>query len=370
MDPHTRLPGLLADSLPDAFGNALIDAWLKGQGDLQRDFTPVDRLCYIGRRGMGALEFEPALVDDSAQHRVEVEQLLDLANRVLAQRADLSGQLGSDDDQPALNDILRVGTSAGGARAKAVLAWNPQTGEFQSGQLDANEGFEPWLLKFDGAGDNGLGDPEGYGRVEYAYHLMARAAGIAMSECRLHCEGGRSHFMTRRFDRDEQGGKLHMQSLWAMEHFHFSVSPVHAYEEAASTIKALGMGMDLVEEQYRRAIFNVMACNRDDHVKNISFLMDKSGSWSLSPAYDVTYACNPSPTAWTRTHQMSLNGKFEGIDADDLLQFADNICLKKPRARECIGQVREAVARWPEFADAASVPEDKARKIQAALMPA
>ena len=369
LDPDTYrgLPGLLADSLPDAYGNALIDVWLKGPNSPQREFTPVDRLCYIGRRGMGALEFEPALFDDTLQKRVEVDQLLELANRVLAQRADLSGHIGGDDDESALNDILRVGTSAGGARAKAVLAWNPQTGEFRSGQLDTDSGFEPWLLKFDGADNSGLGDPEGYGKIEYAYHRMALAAGIAMSECRLHHEGGRSHFMTRRFDRDEQGRKLHMQSLWAMEHFNFSVPPVHAYEEAVANIRALGMGMDIVEEQFRRAVFNVMACNRDDHVKNISFLMDRSGTWSLSPAYDISYSHNPSSTAWTRTHQMSLNGKLDSIDADDLLQFANNIGIKKARASECIGQVREAVQRWPEFADAAEVPEEKAEKVQAMM---
>ena len=360
------LPGLLAETLPDAFGNALISAWLAETGRAESEFSPVDRLCCIGRRGMGALEFEPPLTaDDDPSRRVEVEQLLDLANRALARHAGLVGRMGVDEDEADLNDILRVGVSAGGARAKAVLAWNPLTNEFHSGQLDADRGFEHWLLKFDGAsGQTELAEPQGYGKIEYAYYLMAEAAGISMAECRLHHEGGRSHFMTRRFDRDKQGGKVHMQSLWALEHFHYSVPPRHAYEQAVGTIRGLGMGMDDVEEQFRRAVFNVMSRNQDDHVKNISFLMDKQGAWHLAPAYDVAYAYNPSDTAWTNQHQMSLAGKHDGFEADDLFQFAQNISLKPARARECIDQIFEAVSQWLDFAEKARVSPEKAERIK------
>jgi serine/threonine-protein kinase HipA len=302
---------MLADALPDKFGNRLIDAWLAETGRSADRFSPVDRLCYIGNRGIGALEFEPTVRKATRSKKLELAQLVDLANRVLSERENLAGRLGGENDAEALEDILSVGTSAGGARAKAVLAWNRETGEFRSGQVKVDEGYEHWLLKFDGVSNNRdkeLADPQGFGKIEYAYHLMATAAGIDMSECRLHHEGGRSHFMTRRFDRDGRGSKLHMQSLGAMQHFDFNDPASYSYEQAALTIRGLGLGMDVVEQQVRRAIFNVVARNQDDHVKNISFLMDRSGTWRLSPAYDVAYSYNPSGV-WTRDHQMSLAGK-------------------------------------------------------------
>ena len=260
------LPGMLADALPDRFGNRLIDTWLADTGKSPEVFNPVDRLCYIGRRGIGALEFEPALRKHTRAKNLEVARLVDLANRVLGERANLAGRLDGKNDAEALEDILSVGTSAGGARAKAVLAWNPKTGEFRSGQLDADEGFEHWLLKFDGVSNNTgteLADPAGYGKIEYAYALMARAAGITMSECRLHHEGGRSHFMTKRFDRDDTGRKGHAQSLGAMQHFDFNDPSAYSYEQAVMTIRDLGLGMVAVEEQFRRAVFNVMARNQE-----------------------------------------------------------------------------------------------------------
>lgn len=269
------LPGMLADALPDKFGNRLIDAWLAETGRSAENFNPVDRLCYIGNRGIGALEFEPTVRKVTPSKRLEVAQLLDLANRVLDERGHLVGQLGGEGDADALEDILSVGTSAGGARAKAVLAWSRETGEFRSGQVKTSAGYEHWLLKFDGVSNNRdkeLADPQGFGKIEYAYYLMAQAAGIEMSECRLHHEGGRSHFMTRRFDRDDRGRKIHMQSLGAMQHFDFNDPASYSYEQAILTIRKLGLGMDVVEAQYRRAVFNVIARNQDDHVKNISFL--------------------------------------------------------------------------------------------------
>ena len=357
------LPGLLADSLPDRFGNRLIDVWLAETGRRLESFNPVDRLCYVGTRGVGALEYQPATPRADRRGELALAQLVDLANRVLDERNRLSGRL---DDREALEDILSVGTSAGGARAKAVLAWNPDTREFRSGQVDTKAGFEHWILKFDGiAGnrDRELADPLGYGRIEYAYHLMALAAGIEMNECRLHGEGGRSHFMTRRFDRDAAGGKVHMQSLAGLRHFDYDDAGAHSYEQAMETIRGLGLGTGAAEEQYRRAVFNVVARNRDDHVKNISFLMNGAGEWRLSPAYDVTYAYNPRGP-WTGRHQMSLAGKRSGFERADLLRFAETSGLKAPRAARVIGEVLEAVADWPRFAAEAGVGKRDARRIR------
>lgn len=360
------LPGMLADALPDRFGNRLIDAWLAETGKRPEDFNPVDRLCYIGRRGIGALEFAPALQRPTRAKKLEVARLVDLANRVLDDRANLAGRLDGDDDADSLDDILRVGTSAGGSRAKAVLAWSPATHEFRSGQLDAAQGFEHWLLKFDGISNNRdkeLNDPMGFGKIEYAYADMARAAGISMSECRLHHEGGRSHFMTKRFDRDADGRKLHMQSLGAMRHFDFNDPSAYSYEQAIMTIRQLNLGMVAVEEQVRRALFNVIARNQDDHVKNISFLMDRSGQWALSPAYDLAYAYNPSGP-WTRDHQMSLAGRRNGFERDDLLQFAASAGLKRRKALDILEAVSASVRDWAKHAEAAGVAPSDVERIE------
>ena len=359
------LPGLLADALPDSFGNRLIDVWLAETGRSAGSFSPVDRLCYVGTRGMGALEFRPAIRRRGRRHVIAVAELVDLANRVLDDRARLAGRLGGDDDRTALEDILSVGTSAGGARAKAILAWNPETGEFRSGQVDTAAGFEHWILKFDGVAnsrDRELADPLGFGRIEYAYSRMARAAGVEMAPCRLHHEGGRSHFMTRRFDRNADGRKLHMQSLGALRHFDYNVAGAYAYEQAVETIRLLGLGMGEVEQLVRRAVFNVVARNQDDHVKNIAFLMDRRGRWRLSPAYDVAYAYN-ADGPWTREHQMTLAGKRSGFERDDLVRFAIASGLKRPTARRVVEQVVDAVADWPRFAADAGVPAGDIRRI-------
>ena len=360
------LPGLLWDALPDAFGNALIDAWLAETGRRKEEFSPVDRLCYIGRRAVGALEFQPATRTRDKRITVEVAQLVDLANRVLQERTQLSGELGRRDDSEALESILAVGTSAGGARAKAVLAWNRTTGEFRSGQVDTDEGFEHWILKFDGVSnslDRELADPQGYGRIEYAYYLMAVEAGIAMAECRLHHEGPRSHFMTRRFDRDSRGRKIHMQSLAALRHFDFNLPGAYSYEQAIDTVRDLGLGTPAVEEQFRRAVFNVIARNQDDHVKNISFLMDRQGNWRLSPAYDVVYAFNPSG-AWTGDHQMSLAGKRNDFEREDILSLADSSGLKRLVGRRILDEVTSAVSNWRRFATGAGVARGDSRRIE------
>ena len=366
-DAFKGLPGLLADALPDRFGTLLIDAWLATSGRSIDEFSPVDRLCYIGSRGMGALEFEPAIIEgESKQMQMFVDQLLDLANSVLNDRMQLTGRLGSTNGSAAIEEILNVGTSAGGARAKALLAWNPRTDEFRSGQVDTEEGFQHWILKFDGITNNRdreLADPQGYGKIEYAYHLMARDAGLEMSECRLHHEGGRSHFMTRRFDRDAVGRKHHMQSLGALQHFDYNMPGAYTYEQAMSTIHSLGLGMAAVEQQYRRAVFNIVARNQDDHVKNIAFLMDRTGNWRLSPAYDVTYSYN-SQGDWTGQHQMSVAGKRDNFDRGNLMQFAKTSGIKSATANRIIDDIRTVVGNWPQYADTVDIPEKVAERIE------
>jgi serine/threonine-protein kinase HipA len=360
---------LLADSLPDKFGNAVIDAWLATQGRLPGEIDAVERLCYTGKRGMGALEFRPA---KGPQNRiaspVQVDALVALATEVLRNREQLQASFGEGGKQDALREILRVGASAGGARAKAVLAWNPATNEVRSGQVPPPEGFESWLLKFDGVSENRdkeLTDPEGYGAIEFAYSLMANAAGIHMTPCRLFEENGRRHFMTRRFDRLEQGEKLHMQSLCAMAHFDFNSPGAYSYEQALLVIKRLGLPMEATEEQFRRMAFNVVARNQDDHVKNIAFLMDKAGEWSLSPAFDVNYSYNPNGL-WTAQHQMSMNGKRSDFTTEDFRAVAQTVSMKRGRAETILKEVIDAVVRWPEFADRAQVSALQIKAISAA----
>jgi len=370
------LPGLLADSLPDKFGNALIDAWLATQGRTPGSFSAVERLCYTGTRGMGALEFAPALGPrPRPAAKIDVDALVRLASEVLTHRGDLQGHFGDSAKEKALRDILQVGTSAGGARAKAVIAWNRETNEVRSGQIAAGDGFEYWLLKFDGVEgnkDKELEDPRGYGAIEYAYHLMAKAAGITMTECRLLEENGRRHFMTRRFDRLAGGEKLHLQSLGALAHFDFNQAGAYGYEQALLTIRQLKLPMAAVEEQFRRMAFNIVARNQDDHVKNIAFLMDKAGRWSIAPAFDVTYSYNPSG-AWTAAHQMTLNGKRDGFTQADFEAGAKASLMKRGRAGTILDEVCAAVARWPEFAaeaDLAADVEEKIRKSHRLAIPA
>lgn len=361
------LPGLLADSLPDRFGNSLIDAWLATQGRSVGSFGPVERLCYTGARGMGALEFAPVAGPTPGKSmKVEVDSLVKLASEVLANRDDLRGHFYGKEQTAALNEILRVGTSAGGARAKAVIAWNRDTNEVRSGQITTGDGFEYWLLKFDGVAgnkDKELEDPKGYGAIEYAYYLMAQAAGITMSECRLLEENELRHFMTRRFDRLTGGEKRHMQSLCALAHFDFNQAGAYAYEQSLLAIRQLGLPMAAVEEQFRRMVFNVIARNQDDHVKNIAFLMDPQGQWSLAPAFDVTYSYNPTGP-WTATHQMTINAKRDGFVIADFVACAKSAFMKRGRAEKIIEQVQAAVKSWPDFAAKAALPDEWRDQIQ------
>jgi serine/threonine-protein kinase HipA len=247
-----------------------------------------------------------------------------------------------------------------------VIAWNRTTNEVRSGQVPAGDGFDYWLLKFDGVAgnkDKELEDPKGYGAIEFAYHLMARAAGITMSECRLLEENGRRHFMTRRFDRLSGGSKLHMQSLCALAHFDFNQAGAYSYEQALLTIRQLSLPMSAVEEQFRRMAFNIVARNQDDHVKNIAFLMNRQGEWSLAPAFDVTYSYNPAGP-WTATHQMTLNGKRDGYTEDDFAACAKAAGMKRGRARTILEEVQSSVRRWPDFAAEARLTHEWRDTIQ------
>lgn len=347
------LPGLVSDSLPDRFGDALIDQWLSRQGRSKANFSPVERLCYIGIRGMGALEFRPVLHPSASSRStpLDVAELVDLASTMLAKRESLRGRWTKADEERrhAIDQMLRVGTSAAGARAKAVIAWNPATNEIRSGQAKAQPGFEHWLLKFDGVEhnrDREANDPIGFGRIEYAYSRMAIAAGIEMSPCRLLEENGRAHFMTKRFDRKEHGEKRHMLSLCGIAHLDFNMAGAHSYEQAMQVIQTLGMGHTAIQEQYRRMIFNVLARNQDDHTRNIAFLMDKQGKWTLSPAFDITFAYNPDG-AWTSTHQMTLNGKRDQFTLEDFEAVAKLFRIKGWKSIH--EEVSDAIANWPTF---------------------
>ena len=344
---YQRLPALLADALPDAFGNALVDAYLAQHGLRSDEITPLDRLAYMGRRGFGALEFHPITGPNRKGNTA-----LEMAKLVEQARLAFSGQLASLEHDPSLQHLFQIGTSAGGARAKAAVAWNPQTQELRAGQFDVNPGFEHWLLKFDGMGqDRELGASSDYGRIEYAYHLMAREAGIDMHDCRLLEEGGRAHFMTKRFDR-EANYKKHIQSLCAMDHLDFRLRATHAYEQMFHVFARLNLPPTDTQQGFLRMAMNVMAVNCDDHTKNISFLLQEGKPWRLAPAYDLTYAYNPKGE-WTYQHLMSVNGKFSAITRADLLTVADQFTIPQPHA--LLKQVRQAVRNWPSYAHAAGV---------------
>lgn len=357
------LPGLLSDSLPDKFGNAVIDAWLRRQGRSPESFNPVERLCYTGSRGMGALEYVPALGPNPKESEsIEIDGLVKLASDILQDRESMHIQYTEN----AMAEIIKVGTSAGGARAKAVIAWNKETGDIRSGQIQAGDGYEYWLIKFDDV--KGNGDKEGddgpqYTKIEYAYYLMAKDAGIQMSECQLFHENGRSHFMTRRFDRDLiTGAKYHMQTLGGIAHFDFNQPSAYSYEQAVEVMRRLRLSNKEISQFFRRMVFNVFARNQDDHVKNISFLMDRTGKWSLSPAYDMTYAYNPGGT-WTGAHQMTINGKQSAIEMQDLLTSGHIMGLRKAEIDNIITDVRTSLSKWDQFAESAGLPEQITGKI-------
>ncbi len=361
-----RLPGALADAIPDAFGNALIDAWMAKHGVAKNEINPLDRLAYMGKRGLGALEFKPA----HGSHRessapLEMKLLVEEARKLIEENLSVA-----DEAQAALANILRVGTSAGGARAKAVIAWNPETNVLRSGQFDVSPGFEHWILKFDGVGkDMELGTGADYGRIEYAYYLMAKQAGIEMSPCRLLEENGRAHFMTRRFDREVENGitiKHHVQTLCAMDHLDFRQRGTHAYAQLFMVVSQLGLGDTAIGQVFRRMSFNVVARNCDDHTKNFSFRLKEGGSWELAPAYDVTHAHNPRGE-WTYQHLMSVNGKFDDITRDDLLGEADRFGVRRPK--DLLADLRGALANWSSFAQQAGLSRTTSDRVAADFRP-
>lgn len=362
-DSFYGLPGLLADSLPDKYGSLLIDAWLARQGRAPSSFNPVERLCYVGERAMGALEFAPKMLDSlDAPMELEIDALVHLANDVLQERSQLKGHFKDLEDTAVMQQMIRVGTSAGGARAKAVLAIDERSGRFYSGQSSQIRGSEHvshWLIKFDGVSNNrdkDLADPQGYGRIEYAYSLLAGRCGIEMSETRLFEEHQRAHFMIKRFDRDSEGRKIHMQSFAALKHFDFNMAGAYSYEMLFQTMRELTLPLPQFEQQLRRCVFNIIARNQDDHVKNFGFLMDKRGKWRLSPAYDVTYSYNPQG-AWTSQHQMSLNGKRDHFTLQDILAGVGLTDIKQLKAKRIIEQVQETIhSYWSLCADEACVP--------------
>lgn len=347
------LPGLLADALPDAYGKALLDRWLASLG---RTFAnPVERLCYQGKRSMGALEFVPAKDDYLEQSSsIEISSLVEVASEVLSNKAELDTNL-KENTKEALVNIIKVSTSAGGQRAKAVIAYNDDTGEVRSGQVEAPKGFCHWLLKLDGVTNAALGDPQHYGKIEYVYYMMALRAGLEMSECRLLEENGRAHFMTKRFDRIGGNEKVHMQTLCGLAHYDYKMLHAYSYEQAFQVMRRLRLPYWQAEQMFRRMVFNVIARNQDDHTKNISFLMDKAGTWRLSPAYDVSWAYNPRGE-WTSHHQMSINNKWDGITRTDLLSVAEAMHIKQ--ANEIVNEVCDAVSMWSTLAKDYNIPTE------------
>jgi serine/threonine-protein kinase HipA len=364
-DTFYGLPGLLSDVLPDRYGTILINAWLASIGREPGSMNPVERLCYIGNRGMGALEFGP--YTETKKERavdIDIKSLVEMAQQILNQRKKFSTNI-KQNVKKGIEDIIRVGSSAGGARAKAIIAYNERTGKVKSGQVDAPSGFEHWLIKFDGVTNKQLGDPGGYGRIELAYYHMALQCGIDISESRLLEENGRAHFMTKRFDRKGAKEKLHVQTLCGMQHYDFSMVGAYAYEQVFQTLRTLKLPASASEQLYRRMVFNVIARNQDDHTKNISFLMDRTGRWQLAPAYDVTYAYDPG-NQWTKQHNLSINNKTTGINRADLLKLAKEMNVKQ--AKVIIEQVKDTVSKWPAFAAQAGVTKKQSKAIQKVLL--
>lgn len=355
-EPFWGMPGLVVDSLPDSFGNKVIEQWLASQGKSIKDFTAIDRLCYTGKRGMGALEYVPASSGiTDINENINVTEMVKFASDVLNQRESITLNA-----QEALtySQLVQVGSSAGGARAKALIAWNKKTNEIRSGQLNLDKDYDYWLMKFDNVsknGDHGLEDEPEYTLIEYAYYKMALDAGIQMNECRIYSKAGENHFMTKRFDRID-GKKVHMQSLGAIAHISYKEPRLCSYEMAAQYMQEMNLPMKDIEQFYRRMVFSCIAVNQDDHVKNISFLMDRSGKWRLSPAYDMTFSYNVM-NKWLSAHQMTVNGKKSGIDLDDLLMTGTKMGLRKKKCVDIISQVSIVVSKFARYAEELKIKE-------------
>jgi serine/threonine-protein kinase HipA len=357
-DTFKGLPGLLSDSLPDRFGSRLMNIWLTALGKTSESINPIERLCYIGKRGMGALEYEPAIGSETS-NPVKIEELVKIAQDIVHTKKGFKADLSDK----GVHEIFMVGTSAGGARAKAIIAYHPVTGEVRSGQIEGLEGFEYWIIKFDGVYGNQFGESQAHCNIEYAYYLMALDCGIEMSKCSLLQENERSHFMTKRFDR-RGSEKVHMQTLCAIAHYDYNDPLSYSYEQVFQIMRRLRLPYQDAEQMFRRMVLNVIAENRDDHTKNISFLLEKNGKWKLAPAYDLTFAYNPA-NKWTGAHQLSVNNKRTDIRDNDMLEVATKMNIKKPL--EIIEQVRDTVRRWKHFALLAGVRKDTMESIQKVL---
>jgi len=349
------LPGLLADALPDKYGNQLINIWLAQNGRPHNSMNPVEQLCFIGTRGMGALEFEPAQLKAGKQtFAIEIKSLVEVAQKMLANRENFKANLNKD-ELKAMSEILKIGTSAGGVRPKAVIAFNKKTGEVRSGQTIAPKGFEHWLLKLDGVSDAQFGSSHGFGRVEYAYYLMARDCNIQMMDCKLLEENGRAHFITKRFDREGNDTKHHVQTFCGIQHFDYNNLYGYSYEQLFQTMRILKMTYPEAEQMFRRMVFNVMATNYDDHTKNFSFVLKQNGKWKLSPAYDVCYSYDPK-NIWVSQHTLSINAKHKEINKSDLMTIANTNNIKK--GEKIIEEIKETVCKWPKYADKVKVPSE------------
>lgn len=351
-DTFKGLPGLLADVLPDKYGNQLINSWLAQNGRPANSMNPIEQLCFIGTRGMGALEFEPSqLKSTKNSFRVEIDSLVDIAQGMLGKREGFQTSLNKD-LQKAVMEILKIGTSAGGARPKAIIAYNKKTGQVRSGQTKSPKGFEQWMIKLDGVSDEQFGASQGYGRVEMAYFKMAKACGIDIMESELLEENGRAHFMTKRFDRESESVKHHIQTFCAMQHYDFNEVRSYSYEQLFQTMRLLHLPYPAAEQMYRRMVFNVIARNCDDHTKNFSFRLKEGGSWELAPAYDICHAYRPD-SIWVSQHALSVNGKRNGIEKNDLLAFAKAMNIKK--AANIITEINSVVQDWSTYAKEVSV---------------
>ena len=365
LDTFKGLPGLLADALPDRYGNDLINLWLAQQGRPLDSMNPVETLCFIGTRGMGALEFEPATLKESKRaFSLEIDSLVDIARKMLSKKEAFVTNLQADEEKAVL-EILRIGTSAGGARPKAVIAYNEKTGEVKSGQTNAPKGYEHWLIKLDGVSDVQLGASKGYGRVEMAYYNMAVACGIDMMPSRLLEENGRAHFITKRFDREGGSTRHHIQTFCALKQFDYNLVTSFSYEQLFQTMRELKLPYPDAEQLFRRMVFNVLARNCDDHTKNFAFRLKKDGKWELAPAYDICHAYQPRHQ-WVSQHALSINGKRTNITMDDLLSIGKTI--KNKKAAETTEEISHTVSQWKKFADEVKVSPKMRDEINATLI--
>ncbi len=374
LNPETfkGLPGMVADSLPDKFGHSVLNQWLASQGRVS-PITPLERLKYTGTRGMGALEYKPSIQmkNLNASQRLDLALLTELAQSVVSNRQHLNVAIKKNSANPeAMKALLAVGTSAGGARPKAVLAFNDDFTEVRSGQVNAPDGFTHYLMKFDGVMENNqneetFGDPLGYGVMEYVYYLMAKKCGIDMEPCYLISEGSRRHFVTKRFDRKENT-KIHMQTLTAMAHVDYNSPGVYSYEELFATARKLRLPVHDAKQIFTRMAFNHVARNNDDHSKNFAFIYKKN--WRLSPAYDVAYCYKPG-NAWVERHWMSANAKRNGHNRNDLIAVGQNMTrLPIKELHHIIDNVVDSISEWEHLSKEHDVPKLLREEISSNLL--